>query len=62
MKTIGYKDNATGRNGIIHCYFKQGQTRSERISEALKELKHVGNITVYLIKGKKVRPLFRKSW
>lgn len=61
MKTIGYKDNA---GGSIYCFFKQGenQPRHERIKEALKSLKHTGNITVYLIDGNKKRKLFRKSF
>lgn len=58
MKTIGYKDNA---GGMINCYFKTGETRHERINNALIDLKHTGNITVYLIDGNKTRKLFRKG-
>ena len=59
MKTIGYRDI---QGGMIQCYFKQGQTRHERIKEALKELRHTGRIWVYLINGKKYRKLFYKNW
>jgi len=60
MKTIGYRERVKCLK-IIHCYFKTGQTRHERINEALKELRHMGNINVYLIKGNKVRYLFSKG-
>ena len=59
MKTIAFRDNA---GGSINGYFKDGQTRHERISEALKELKHTGNITVFLVKGNKLRKLFTKQY
>lgn len=62
MKSIGYKDKQTGQTGTIHCYFKHGQTRNERIMAALKELKYVGNIVVYLINGNKKRVLFTKGY
>lgn len=61
MKTIAYQDNA---GGAIHGYFNRSnptQNRHQRIIEALQDLKHTGNITVYLIKGRKVRKLFRKG-
>jgi hypothetical protein len=61
MKTIGYKDNA---GGMINCYFNRSnptQKRQDRVISALSELKHTGNITVYLIDGNKVRKLFRKG-
>ena len=59
MKTIAFRDNLGGK---LHGYFKEGQTRHERIKEALKELKHVGNITIYLVDGNKTRKLLRKSY
>lgn len=59
MKSIAFKDNAGGSTVM---YYKDGETRHERIANALKELKHVGNITVYLVNGRKVRTLFRKSF
>ena len=62
MKTIGYKDLATGKQGVINCYFIEGQRRHERINKALAELKHVGNIAVYLIKGNKTRRLFIRNF
>lgn len=59
MKTIAFRDI---RGGTIHGYFKEGQTRHERIKEALAELKHVGCIHVYLVKGNKIRKLFTKKY
>jgi hypothetical protein len=58
MKTIGFKDNA---GGMITAYFKEGETRHERIINALNDLKHTGNITVYLINGNKIKKLFRNG-
>ena len=59
MKTIAYQDVI---GGTLHGYFKEGESRHERIQNALKELKHTGRIFVYLIKGNKKRRLFYKSW
>lgn len=59
MKTIGFRDVA---GGSIQCYFKEGETRHERIKNALKDLHGVGKIHVYLINGNKVRKLFTKVW
>ena len=64
MKTIGYLDRTEGK--IIRAYHicKSGynmQSRNDRIIDALKELEHVGNIEVYLLKGKKQRLLFTKN-
>jgi len=58
MKTLAYKDNA---GGTIHGYFVEGQTRHERIKKAFEELRHTGNITIYLVKGNKLRKLIRKG-
>jgi len=57
MKTIGFQDN---KGGSIYCYFRKGQTRFERIKAALNDLKRTGNITIYYVKGNKVRQLFTK--
>lgn len=62
MTTIGFKDLATGRNGIINCFFKAGQKKNERIKEAIKDLQTVGHIAGYLIKGNKQRLLFIKRY
>jgi hypothetical protein len=59
MKTIAFRDNL---GGSLRGYFKEGQTRHQRIKEALKELEHVGNITIYLVDGNKTRKLFRKPF
>lgn len=58
MKSIGYKDNA---GGMINVYFKPGETRHERIKNALADLNAMANITIYLINGKKFRKLIRKG-
>jgi hypothetical protein len=61
MKTIGYRDNA---GGAILCYKSKTnptQKRHDRIKEALNDLSHTGNITIYLIDGNKVRKLYRKG-
>ena len=61
MKTIGFKDNAGGR---IHLYFNvsKKETRWERFFNALNELKHTGNITIYRVKGNKAKKLKTKGW
>lgn len=66
MKTLGYTDNCDG-DKVLKVFYRQEernlfqQKRHERIQEALFELKHVGNITVYLIRGKKYRKLFKNT-
>jgi trehalose-6-phosphatase len=61
MKTIGYKDKAGGSIHIYKNASKPDQTRHERIREALKDLKHTGNINIYLINGRKVRKIASKG-
>jgi len=61
MKTIAYRDNA---GGTIQGYFNKfnpTQKRHERIKEALIDLRHTGNITVFLVNGNRIRKLFRKG-
>jgi len=58
MKTIAYKDLASGTMKVYD--YPQGinyhnQKRSERIVAALEDLRHTGNIGIYLIKGNKIR-------
>lgn len=67
MKTIAYMDRT--ENKTLHYYFENPDTplffnrqkRLERINKALKELKHMGYIKVFLIDGNKTRFLFAKS-
>jgi trehalose-6-phosphatase len=62
MKTIGFRDIA---GGSIHLYkdkTNDQQPRHERIQAALQDLKHTGNIIVYLINGRKHRRLFIKRY
>jgi len=59
MKTIAYQDI---QGGSLNGYFAKGETRHERISNALNDLRHTGRIKVYLINGNKTRLLFTKSW
>jgi hypothetical protein len=54
MKTIAYRDR-TG--GPLKEYVKPAKDHQERILSALKELKHVGNINIYLVRGRKIRKL-----
>lgn len=72
MTTIGYIDNADGNRVLkgfkMDSFCRGGQTvemfaqkRTARIQEAFRELRHVGNITVYLINGSKKRKLFRRG-
>jgi hypothetical protein len=59
MKTIAYRDNA---GGSIHCFKNRStphQKRHDRIKEALKDLEHTGNITIYLIRGNRIRKIGR---
>ena len=41
---------------------KQFQSHWNRIAEALQDIKHLGNVNVYLIKGRKYRLLFSKGY
>lgn len=61
MKTIGYSDKCDGNRKIyiytdtgtdkLNCWIK----RNERIKNAFENLKHLGNVDLYLIKGNKTR-------
>ena len=53
VKTIGYVDRCARHR--IYKYMPPGMTKTDRITGALKELQHVGNIEIYLIKGNKQR-------
>jgi len=71
MKTIAYIDKV--ENKTLHCYklndsqlFRKTllypkQKRLSRIVEALRELRHTGNIDVYLINGSKYRKILSKG-
>jgi hypothetical protein len=61
MKTIGYMDRADQRKRIFAYMPKQGQNKNDRIADAIKELKTVGEIQVFFLKGKKQRLLFDKK-
>ena len=69
MKTICYRDIGDGNrtlryfqppqqkdDGNILPFFRQ--KRVERQVQALDELRHMGDIVVYLLQGKKLRRLF----
>ena len=56
MKTIGYIDLANG-NKTMMFYNLPLKSKNERITEALENLKHTGNIAVYFLKGKTQRLL-----
>jgi len=71
MKTIAYIDKV--ENKTLHCYklndcqlFRKTllypkQKRLSRIIEALEDLKHTGNIDIYLINGNKYRKILSKG-
>jgi hypothetical protein len=67
MKSIGYMDITEGRTiNIFNPEYKQKQRsifdlkRHERITEGLQELRHTGNIIIYLINGNKYRPILER--
>lgn len=55
MKTIGYRDKAGGSIYLYKNVSRPDQKRHDRVKEALNELRHTGNINIYLIKGNRVR-------
>lgn len=64
MKTIGYMDRAEGKTIFVYNPEHKQIQRSvfdlkaiDRIIQGLKELDHVGNIDIYLIKGNKFRKI-----
>ena len=66
MKTLAWRDLADTRN--VFCIPKLNKDftlfepkRHERNLKLLQELKHTGNIGVYLLKGNKARLLFTKG-
>lgn len=71
MKTIGYIDKGDGQ-GLLRCFKLNDcnkhldslfmQKRINRVIEALKELRHMGNIEVYFINSNKRRFLFEHNF
>jgi hypothetical protein len=66
MKTIAFKDR-TG--GPIREYISPKQNdiferenHTTRINRALDELKHTGNINIYLVRGNKIRLILQKGF
>lgn len=62
MTSIVYQDRASGKMYIYHpAYPTQRsfyeQTRVERILAALEELRHMGNINIYLYKKGRLRKI-----
>lgn len=59
MKTIGYIDKVEGCT--VRMYVKKNelplfrQSRHERIKEAFRELKGLGNVKIVLVDGNKTR-------
>jgi len=66
MKTIAYRDLAGG--GFMRYFEKEDsktlfrQKKHERIKEALEDLKHTGNVAIYLVSKYKTRFLYKKSF
>jgi len=65
MKTIGYLDRTEGKT--IKAFYKNEdntifrQKKNDRIQEALRELKCVGRIEIYFLKGNKQRLIAIKN-
>lgn len=60
MTNIAYKDVA---GGAIHVYSAHSDLpKWERIQKALQDLKHMGNIKIYLFKRNKLRLINRKAF
>lgn len=74
MKTLGYRDRMDP-SGRVYIYAgdarptqkqqgmfldKFNQTRHERIQAALTELRHVGNINIVYIRGRKYRRILER--
>ena len=61
MKTIGYADRAHPK--VIKAFTVEytpeevKYTRHDRMSDAWKEIEHLGNCYIYLIRGKKYRKI-----
>lgn len=74
MKTIGYKDRIENKTIMGYTsnkpYDRLEQLdlipvkikKNKRIADGLKEIKGLGNIHVYLIKGNKTRYLFSRGY
>lgn len=60
MTNIAFRDRMT--NTV--CIYSQNKNlpKNERLKIALKEIKHMGNIVVYLYKGKKLRIINVKGY
>ena len=61
MKTIGFRDVAGGPVRLYENKSKPNQKRHDRVRDALNDLRHTGNIVVYLINGRKYRCLYFKG-
>jgi len=66
MKTLAWRDMGNPSNTFYIPKLNKDMTlfepkRNERNIKLLQELKHTGNIAVYLLKGNKTRFLFSKG-
>lgn len=61
MKSIAFQD-VTGGSIMVFNPPNKTMNHHERIKEGLKELEHTGMIKVFLIRGKKIRKLFSKTY
>ena len=60
MTNLAFQDIA---GGSIHVYSAhQNLPKWERINKALSELRHTGNIIIYLYKGRKLRKIKTKRY
>lgn len=67
MKTIAYEDK--GNPGKLYLYnpkeqadlFSPRPLHATRLCNGLADIKHTGNINVYLVRGRKIRFLFSRG-
>jgi hypothetical protein len=61
MKTIVWKDNAH-KDCPFHEWVQPDVNKNLRIYEALNDIEHLANITVYMLKGNRLHKLFRRGY
>lgn len=61
MTSIVYQDKC---GGTMYLYLPKSerQKRTERILSALEDLKHMGNVNIFLLKRGKLRKIADRRW
>ena len=57
MKTIMYYDRGDANKTLYGVKLSWLQKKNDRIIQGMKELEHVGNIVIYLVRGRKFRKI-----